>query len=56
MAGGPVPLSGVFVALASARNMWASAVSMPSMRTGGQDTMVVIAHGVRAIPAWAISW
>jgi hypothetical protein len=29
---------------------------MPSARTGKQDTTVVIAHGARAIPAWAIRW
>ena len=29
---------------------------MPRTRIGGQDTMVVIAHGARVIPAWAIRW
>ena len=56
VAGGPVPLSGAWVALASARSMCASAVPVPSTRTGRQDTMVVTGHGARAIPAWAIRW
>jgi hypothetical protein len=54
--GGPVPLSRASGAFASARNMCASAVPMPSTRTGRQDTMVVIAHGAPVIPAWAIRW
>ena len=29
---------------------------MARTRTGRQDTRVVIAHGARAIPVWAIRW
>jgi len=29
---------------------------MARTRTGKQDTMVVIAHGAGAIPAWVIRW
>jgi hypothetical protein len=55
-AGGPVRLPGAYTASASARSMWASAVPMPRTRTGRHDTTVVIAHGARPIPAWAIRW
>ena len=57
VAGPGVRLSGgSAVVPASARSMWASAVPMPRTRTGRQDTTVVIAHGARAIPAWASRW
>ena len=56
VAGGVVRLSGPPVAAASARSRCASAVPMPKTRTGRQDTTVVIAHGARVIPAWAMRW
>jgi hypothetical protein len=55
-AGGPVRLSGVSSASASARSMWARAVPMARTRTGRQDTIVVTGHGARAVPAWASRW
>ena len=56
MAGDPIRLSGVSAVSASARSMCASAVPMPRTRTGSQDTMVVIAYGARAVPAWTMRW
>ena len=56
-AGPAVPLTGASTAAsASARSMCASAVPMARTRTGRQDTIVVMGHGARVIPAWASRW
>jgi hypothetical protein len=55
VAGLVVAASG-WLAVASSRSMWASVVPMARTRTGRQDTMVVMAHGARAWPAWTSRW